>query len=92
MTFSIIINPRCTEAMASSSDGGHLSCVIAFVRERGRWRPTQSTWLDDSHPAGPDRERVIEEPRLALITEMLRRQVRRGSRWARRQPASQPKA
>ena len=86
MTFSIIINPRCTAAMASSSHDGHLSCVIGFVRERGRWRTTRSTWLDASHPAGPDRECVIEEARLALVEEMLLRQARRGSRWSWRHP------
>ena len=90
--FSIIINPRCTAAMASSFHRGHLSCVIAFARERGRWRMTRSTWLDDTHPAGLERERVIEEARLALVEEMLLRQARRGARWSWRLRSIQPQA
>ena len=92
MTFSIIINPRCTAAMLSSSRGGHLRCVIGFNRVRGRWRTTHSTWLDGSHPPGPGRERVIEEARLALVEEMLLRQARRGARWSSRHRSIQPKA
>lgn len=92
MTFSIIINPRCTDAMVSSSRDGHLGCVIGFNRVRGRWRPTHSTWLDDTHPAGPERERVIEEARLALVEEMLLRQARRGARWSWRHRSIQPQA
>ena len=84
--FSIVVNPRCTSAMVSEFRGEHLACVIAFVRERGRWRATRSTWLDERLHAVPERERVTEEARLALDAEMLLRQARRGPRRRRLHP------
>ena len=84
--FSIVVNPRCTAAMVSEFRGEHLACVIAFARERGRWRATRSTWLDERLHAVLDRERVTEEARLALDAEMLLREARRGPRRRRLQP------